>query len=364
MQKQRDCCIDLLKFIFVFLVVFYHSRGVLLKGEPRIFVGAIAVVEFFFMVSGYFCAKSASRKEAYYQGSLGKDTAHFMWRKICGLMPNCVVAWCLAFAARHIWRPPVSGSVANDLLQGVRELFLLDQTGGASKEYLVNIATWYLSAMLFALFLLYPLMRKLKDTFFYIIAPLLTIFLYGVMFQTFDDLGAPRGWNFGFIMKGTMRALAAIALGCVIFKIVEGLKKLQFTKVVRVLLTVVTIALWCGIIWYMFKHPSSKKDFDLVMLEAVALVLTLSNLSYLPDLNPPAAIRKIISWMGAFSFSLFLGHAFLGNLKHLAWFKGKSYSTRMLLYLGLAILCALFIMYFSKLLKVIWKRRKGLIIKS
>ena len=45
--------------------------------------------------------------------------------------------------------------------------------------YRVNTVTWYISAMILAMLILYPLLIKYKDTFFFIIAPCLSIFLLG-----------------------------------------------------------------------------------------------------------------------------------------------------------------------------------------
>ena len=365
MQQRRDYSIDLLKFIFAFIIVLYHSKGFIFKEQNFLFIGAIPAVEFFFIVAGFYLAKGAVKKETYYQGTLGKDTLHFMWGKICRLMPNVVVAWCIAFVVRHLWRTAASGSVLYDLFQGIRDVLFLEEAGLTIRKFVPNNVTWYLSAMLLAMFLLYPLVRKLKDTFFYIIAPLLVIVLYGVLFQNFGNLTAPRWWSFGFIMKGTLRAIAALALGCVIFKITEGLKKFQFTKLVRIICTIVAIATVCVVVWHMYGHPSSIEDFDLVLLLAIALILILSNLSYLPDLKLPKAVGNVISWLGAFSFSLYLGHGFWGiNLKYLKGFKRLELSTRILIYLAISIATALFIMYFSKFLKALWNRRKGLIVKN
>ena len=42
---------------------------------------------------------------------------------------------------------------------------------------MLNTATWYISSMMIALFILYPLARKYKDNYIYIIAPAILLFV-------------------------------------------------------------------------------------------------------------------------------------------------------------------------------------------
>ena len=139
---------DLLKFVFAIIIVLYHSKNLVEVEGTSIFTLGVISVDFFFLVSGYFLAVGIDKKP-YAEGvTLGQDTRNFMLHKICGFLPNYYIAWVIAFLVRHLYRAPYSGSVAVDLLEGIRELNFLEMTGIGEGGYIVNNVTWYLSAML------------------------------------------------------------------------------------------------------------------------------------------------------------------------------------------------------------------------
>ena len=118
-------------------------------------------VEFFFVVSGLFMAASTLKPDS--NLSLGKDTFYFIKRKISGLMPNIYVAWVIAFVVEHIGEFHLI-TILIHLVQSFLELLLITETG--LRLFLANSVSWYLSAMLLGMLILYPLMKKYKDTFF------------------------------------------------------------------------------------------------------------------------------------------------------------------------------------------------------
>lgn len=363
MKKHRDYFIDLLKFVFALLIVLYHSKNLVENEGDSIFIGGVISVEFFFLTSGYYFAKSAAKKTEYYGGTLGRDHAHFMWHKVCGFMPNYLIAWFIAFAVRHTWRPAYSGSIAKDFLQGIKEILFLEETGIGEGGYIVNNVTWYISAMLIAMFLLYPLMRKYKDTFFYIIAPGIAIILFGIMFKDFMNLKKPYAWMWGFIMKGTLRAITEVSIGCVIYKISERLNEVRFTALTKTICSVAALAVWAATIIFMYSHAASKADFDLVIMFAFALTLSVSSLTWFPQIELKGAPAAIVTWLGEFSFSLYLGHGYWSQVfDDIGNFGSMTYKTKLVYYMGIAVATGLFIMYLSKLLKYIWNRNKSWIV--
>ena len=350
---------DLLKFVFAIIIVLYHSKNLVEVEGTSIFTLGVISVDFFFLVSGYFLAVGIDKKP-YAEGvTLGQDTRNFMLHKICGFLPNYYIAWVIAFIVRHLYRAPYSGSVAVDLLEGIRELNFLEMTGIGEGGYIVNNVTWYLSAMLVAMLLLYPLGRKYKDTYFYIIAPIIVLLLYGFLFQNYLNLKKPYYWVAGLMMKGTIRAFADIAFGCIIYKAASFLKSKQYTAVTKTIFTLLEIAMWGGSMWYMYKHLASKHDYDLVLMFAFGLLITMGGLSWSSDINWGKAGEKITAWLGEFSFSLFLGHGFWSQSFDKLFNAGDwAYKKKLVIYFAIAIATGLFIMYSSKLLRYIWDKNK------
>ena len=368
-NKKRNLTIDLLKFIFVLMIVLYHSRRLVVNDEcTPMFVGGVFVVEFFFLTSGYFFARSATRKPYIDGESPGVDTGRFMLHKISGFLPNYYVAWVIAFAVKHIYSAPVSGSTLLDLANGIWELLFLEMTGIGNGAYIVNSVTWYISAMLIVMLALYPLLRKHKDTFFYVIAPLIVMFAFGILYQDFRNLKKPYYFINGLIMKGTIRAFAEIALGCMIFKVSEGLKKIRFREGARWLLTITEILIWTGSVCYMYGHPrdmSLKMEYLLIAVFSVGLLITTSGVSKLADWNWGGRFgQKAVAWLGAFSFSLYLGHGYWCQVFNgLSIAQGLSYWEKLPRYVAISLCTGLVIMYVSKLLRFFWKKN-GNAVKS
>ena len=359
MNKRRDYIVDILKFIFALLIVLYHSKNLNYVEGGSIFLGGVIAVEFFFIVSGYYLAKSAMRTEELYGGDLGTDTAHFMWRRICGFMPNYFIAWVIAFVVNMMYFGPFSGDIWSDLAHGAYELMFLEESGIGEGGYIVNNVTWYVSALLLSMLVLYPLIKKYRNTFFYVIAPILFIFLFGVMSKEFINLKKPYAWVFGIATKGMIRAMTEVTLGCIVYRFSENLRKIRFTWFVRTIFTLITIALYTGSIMLMYYEPGPRLDFDLVFVFALALLLTTSPITWFPVIYLKGAAGKFTEWLGELSFSVFLGHGFWSQVFNSMYDWGTlPYDTKLKYYLGLSFGSGLFIMYLSRLLRFIWKKSK------
>ena len=72
--------------------------------------------------------------------------------------------------------------------------------------------SWYLSAFMFASFLIYPLMCKNRELCNKYLAPLCALFLYGLIMKEQSTVGNVLGWH-GFIFSGMLRGVAGIFWG-------------------------------------------------------------------------------------------------------------------------------------------------------
>lgn len=352
-MKKRSGNLDLLKFLFSVMIILFHAKN-FATSKIYFFPGGSIAVEFFFVVSGVLMARAASTYEM--QENLGKDTFVFMKHKIGGLMPNYYVAFVIAFIVMHRSVTSVSAFV-KDLTSSVWELLLLTNTGLRPPKSVWNGPVWYISAMLLAMCIIWPIMRKYKDTFFYVIAPLCSVFLMGITYQNWTSFGGPANW-LGLTSKGTVRAFMGILLGCVGYKISEFLKKQQFTSLSKIILSVIEFSGYAGIfILSLFKGRTDLDWFELLVL-TVCITITVSNVSIWSDWFS----HPIFNWLGVFSYSLYLGHGYWTNSMK-ALFPDLSYWGRLPIYLLLSFTTGLVIHFVSLGLRRFWKA-KGTQIKS
>lgn len=351
MKNKRNGSIDFWKFVFAVVIVIFHGKSFGVK-EKAYFQGGYIGVEFFFIVSGFLMANSAERNRVANEAlSLGKDTFLFMKKKIVGLMPNIYVAWVIGFIVEHIGEFSVKGML-EDAFCSMGELLFLTESG--FKEYTANSVCWYISAMLIAMLLLYPLMRRYQDTFFYIIAPLLCIFLFGFTYHELQSISVPYKWVFGICYKSIIRAILDIGIGCICYKVSFALRDKKYTRFARCLWAVVELGGYGVTLVLSWNHGGERLDWYLTLFLSVAIICSFSQVGVLDEFF---SRFRICNWLGEFSFSLFLGHGYWSHKMEILM-PEAGYGKRMPVYIVLAFVTGLFIMYSSKWLKYLYGRVK------
>ncbi len=99
MEKQtvsspRNGKTDLLKFLFAVTVAIYHFNCTT-EYKKEIFNSAYMAVEFFFLVSGYFMAKTLSKLENRKDIDVLKESLKFSKKKYMSIFPYHVYAYIL-----------------------------------------------------------------------------------------------------------------------------------------------------------------------------------------------------------------------------------------------------------------------------
>ena len=263
MVKKRNGAIDFWRFVFAAILVIFHSCmldiALIHPGEEYIFpfqLGSLAV-EFFLLTSGFLFAKSMNKKRDNDVFSW-KNTWTFMKGKVMSFYPAYLICLVLTFIAVNVTRyicqvkPYLPDASRTDK---AKELFInfgkliyestLLRNFGLDFERLLDQA-WYLSAMVLVLLLLYPLYAKNKRRFEYFIAPVIAVALLGFIFLHGQSLLNPSKkydlfYKYAFTYKGNVRAMAEICLGVVCWRVCEWLKKIDFSRLGRVLLAVMEL---------------------------------------------------------------------------------------------------------------------------
>lgn len=341
--NKRNGAIDFWKFVFSVIIVMFHTFHYKSIHGIQPFIGGNSAVEFFFLVSGFLMAQSASKLTSQ-EINIGKETFRFMIRKIKGLFPEFAVAWFIGFAVIHLSKDTLSFTmVVKNLLTGIWELVLLRMSGLAG--FRVNVVTWYISAMLLAMLILYPLLIKYKESFFYIIAPCLAIFLLGYMYQNFGNLGGGTAWE-GFYYRGVMRAFAELSLGCVLWKICQQIKRYNYTREGGALLSAIEIAGYGFCVYWMFSHGSSEMSFVLLMIFAVCVTITFSHVGAFAHLFD----NQVCYVLGKASFSLYISHIYWIKTIDIFW-GNISFEKQLLILFGCIVLNVIGVMYISEYMR-------------
>ncbi len=369
MRSRRNGKVELLRFLFCLIVVIMHSKTFTPDGDvPYFFRGALGV-DFFFFLSGFLMVNSISRmKDPVAAGSLGKETKDFIIHKIRALMPNYVVAWLIGFVLYFIAKDHLSIIAgAKRLADTLWEVTFLQMAGFGTVR--VNGIDWYISAMLLAMFLLYPLARKYTNMFMHVIAPLAGIFILGYMYWKMGATPTGVRTEMGIAFKGMFRAVADVSLGAAIFPMVKKLKEIRFTGLGKAVLSIAELVVYILVFTFLLLAHNGKYDFVCVFLIWAGLILSMGHQGLAAGLFDNA----FCMWLGRFSLSLYLSHLYWGRMLGtimdmkkakgmFAAIRGMSYGQSLAVYLGLTLATALFVYYFSNFLK--WMNKKHNFIKA
>lgn len=296
-QKKKNGEIEIFRLIFCLAVMFTHLSGFFGMG---LFQRGAFAVEFFFLVSGYFMARTAERTETV----SFDDTISFLVRKVKSFLPYYVGAVLIHLV---VFRLILCHTSFYDLVTGavqfIPEILFL-QMGGFATESIINVpAVWYLSTMLLSMLILYPFTVKFKRSYG-IVFLILAIFGIGYLVRIHNGfIVVYRTNDCGLLYDGMLRGLCETALGAVCYQLSRYIKQKTYSSVKKTLLTIAKYIGYLISVVYVFSSISNKYEPVVLIIMTGCLVLTASDVTY----NIP--FNKFTSFCGSLSLPLYLFHA-------------------------------------------------------
>lgn len=345
-KVQRNGAIDFWKFTFSILIVIRHLELMpsFAHGNIIWFKSASIGVEFFFITSGFLMAKHTCAEGE----STGKATWKFIKSKYLGIFPMYLFAYIVSLT--------VKAALGDNLLNlfggSVFELLFLYNAGLSQlfgARFFVVQATWYISAMLLSMFILFPILHSRRDLFLNVIAPLLCIFIMGY----FAKHGKMLKFTDGIF--SLMRATAEICLGCVAYQVCEVLKKRPFAKAVSIVLTIIEFLCYISIFVTAFFMERGMYDFIAVIILAAGIVISFSGKSYSGIIFHGALCR----FLGKLSLAIYLNHVIIIYLFD-DFNMPLSPKTEIILVFALTLSISLICVFLTDIIKTLIKKRKSL----
>lgn len=323
-SKRRNGAIDFLRMAFCIYVAIGHFGF-----QNNGYLG----VEFFFIISGYFMCCAANKDVL----SIGRGTLKFIQKKVVRFYSNVFITFILLFICRYvIFNQSTESDYIYLFLLSIFELLLCTMTGLGVSQFVVGVA-WYLSAMLICMMIIYPLIRKYNEMFYYVIAPLGFIFLLGFLYWKIGSVAIVYSED-GHTYFALVRAFAEMLGGALCYKFVEKIQSYNFTIRGRVFFTAVECLLWIYICISIYKYGLSNFDFVIILMYMVGCTISLSNITYLGIIFN----RKPFFWVGELSLSFYLCHIYVDS--YLKMFGNNSLWISMFF----SVVVSIIIMYLSK----------------
>ena len=298
-SKKRNGTLEFMRFVFCLTILFFHYGKMLLGGVSLkdgvhfgLFPHGAMGVEFFFILTGVFLAHSAEKQslQSPRKISIVPDTFRYLGKKYASIFPQHAVAFAVLFGVMvliHLDMP--RWSALERLDAAVPSFFLLQMTGIMGSP--LNHIEWYLSAMLIAILIVYPLCRLHFKIFTRYIAPVASVGLFVWMCCEYPSLtGVTRPMYIGqdiFIYKGLIRAVAEITLGTFVYSLGKyGLAPLaeKAGKPVRVVLTVVEWMMYVAAVVITLLTLPYGWEYGALAVIFVGVTLSYSGLTYSGEL--------------------------------------------------------------------------------
>ena len=325
-MKQRNATIELMRFLFASSIIFFHIAGtlwdrklILFSGEEfklTLFRNGYIGVEFFFLVSGFLMAKSIYRRQS--QACIGKlqpepvgvETIRFLWGKVKALwpyyLPACAIG-CLLFL------PTKENLHPGWFVPYLPSLFFLQETGLSDASF-TGLPSWYISSMLIAMAVLYPICRKFYFSFTSLFGLLLGILMTGALIQLNGNLaGTGQDW-WAITFACNFRALGEIALGTVCYEASRRLSQISFSTGKRILFSLLQVAGYGLAFFYACCYTDRRFSGQVLLVLAVAITLSFSEVGYFAQRKKHAALNRFFLYLGALSLPIYLLQIFLIRL--------------------------------------------------
>lgn len=294
MFKKENHSIDFFRFLFCCIIFLLHYRCYFISIYEinDNFSGGYLGVEFFFLISGFFMMSTLHRAPLI-TDSAEKSAFLYLIKRYKKLYPLYIISIILYILSQKFIYDSYSIKLA--ILKGFPNFLALQIFW---RPMNISIHFWYVSALLWASFLVYYLLLKNRDLFIYIIEPIALLSFIGITYRLYGHMAytdADHLWVCGF------RAFVEIGFGCCLYCIFEKAKMLE-PKLSPWVYTALEVSLLFVILIIMYRSRDDYKDYVTLFLLAVFVILLFLKRGYLSALLD----NKFSAFLGSISYLMYL----------------------------------------------------------
>lgn len=302
LAAEKNTEIELLRFLFAVGIMASHYQQTY---QYRAFTQGGFGVEYFLLLSGLLMARSAEKFNGD-RSMLGSATWKFIKKKIIVFYPYYVMVMLLQFFFLRVLIEHWSFSEAvKQGLAGMHQLYFAEVTGAYVDSGLVISGRWFLSAMVWSMVILYPILLRWNDYSKKVLFPLIGAFGLGYLQMNYKQIMQTYSWG-GICGLGLIRGLSEISLGVVCYEIAKSLKLIspRLTKLGKA--SLILSKTGCFLIVFLYVASIiTLSPLTVLLITGIGLVLVFGGggLSGLPPV-----MGRLFGYLGKLSLPLYMVH--------------------------------------------------------
>ena len=304
-SKPRNNLVELGRFVYSLLVLGYHVQFSYSDDEVDFFENGALAVEFYFLLSGYFLARSLEKLVKDEKTAFIKKVYNFMKNKITALLNVhflsiiVVIIIILCFDISSFW---------DKFLNGIPSIFFVQMaivwSGDFNKALIVP--EWYLSAMLicmlFMVIIFLLLGQRVKGIYS-------TIILVGILILITVIVGLITSWKFNENIVYDIRAWGEMSIGMFSYYFSVYIKNKTFGNIFNLILKIVEMIGYSLPVIFGIIPVSTNYQVYLMMVtvicEFLAVTITFSEKG---NIIKNQNLNKAFGYLGAISLPIYLFH--------------------------------------------------------
>lgn len=255
-------------------------------------------VEFYFIISGVFLAKSVEKKISEKHDWTIKDVYSTIIEKYIYYIRYYAIALLLLIVRDLILGERIKGIIFK-LLCSIPQFLMLGQLGFNNSDfnsygYYVS-GSWYLSVLFILFCFFFPMMIWNYKVFMNSIVPIMFCLSFSCLLTNYGKVSVAFE---PFIVghAGLLRGVCELCMGCIIYEISKLIRKSTISKMAE-------IAMYVIIIIFMCININNIMQFSMLFITAVGVLCTLVN-----DLHGQGVYHNVFCFLGRISFPLLYLH--------------------------------------------------------
>lgn len=296
-RRKKNGGIELARFLFCIVIMLFHSGEVGIHACPR---GGLAVT-FFFLLSGFLAAKSIQGRD-----ELATFTGYglrFFKRKLLAVQPELITFSAMYLIFMSVTSCPLTEVASFGWGVFVSDILLLRMLGA---DFPGIEPAWYISSMIIALLVIYPLLYKRVHA---LVLFILGIGALSILAHETHLLVSFYKNTAGGIYVGNIWGFGTLLLGAVLYRIFARLRKLPFKIPEWLSLSAAAGALVGSLVFINLRQGLLHDIAGTFML--CILILSLFMIPQDSALWQNERLNGIVSFLGKISLPLYIAHKYV-----------------------------------------------------